>query len=73
MSEAGKVLIAVGLTLTLFGAVLWLAGRTGFRGLPGDIVIETDHVRFYFPIVSGLLLSLLLSGLLWVWQWLSSR
>lgn len=62
-------------TLIILGAVLLLAGlawpwisRLGLGRLPGDIVIERDHVRFYFPIVTSLLISLILSLILWLWR-----
>jgi hypothetical protein len=61
--------------LIILGAVLLLAGlawpwlsRIGLGRLPGDIVIERDHVRFYFPIVTSLLISLILSLILWLWR-----
>ncbi|NIP57611.1 MAG: DUF2905 family protein [Gemmatimonadetes bacterium] len=54
-------------------AHLWALGRTGFRGLPGDIRYETENVRVYFPIVTMLVLSVLLSALLWLVQWLGRR
>lgn len=73
MSDLGKVLIAAGGLLVVAGLVLWGLGRTGFRGLPGDIRYETDNVRIYFPVVSMLVLSLLLSAVLWLIQWLSGR
>jgi Protein of unknown function (DUF2905) len=55
----GAVLFAVGLALTLFG-------RTAVGQLPGDIVIERGNFTFYFPIVTSILLSLILTGLLWL-------
>jgi Protein of unknown function (DUF2905) len=63
-----RVLIILGITLLL--AVLawpWLS-KLGLGRLPGDIVIERDHVRFYFPIVTSLLISLILSLILWLWR-----
>ncbi len=45
----------------------------GFRGLPGDIRYETDNVRIYFPVVTMLALSLVLSLVLWIIQRLGGR
>lgn len=73
MLAAGKLLVVMGLTITAIGIVLWLLGRSGFRGLPGDIVYESDHVRVYFPIVTMLMLSALLTAVFWIWRWLSGR
>jgi len=56
----GLVLAGVGLAWVLAPAVPWL-GR-----LPGDIRIERDNVRFYFPVVTCLLVSLVLTLVLWV-------
>jgi hypothetical protein len=50
----------------VFGLVLTFAGRAGIGRLPGDVVIERGSTTFYFPIVTSILLSLLLSGLLWL-------
>lgn len=73
MSEVGKYLILAGLLLALAGAAVWGLGRIGFRGLPGDLRYETDHVRVYFPIVTCIVLSVLLSAVMWLWQWFSRR
>ena len=73
MSDVGKYLIIAGLLLALAGAAVWGLGRIGFRGLPGDLRYETEHVRVYFPIVTCIVLSVLLSAVMWLWQWLSRR
>jgi hypothetical protein len=61
--------------LILFGLVLLLAGlawpwlsKLPFGRLPGDITIERENFSFYFPITTGLLISLFLSLLLWWWS-----
>ncbi len=73
MTELGKWLAGAGTVLAVVGALIWALGRTGFRGLPGDIRYETENVRVYFPIVTMLVLSVLLSALLWLVQWLGRR
>lgn len=55
----GLVVAAIGLVWLITPGIPWL-GR-----LPGDIVIERDNFRFYFPLTTCILLSLLLSGILW--------
>jgi hypothetical protein len=50
----------------LIGLGLTLLGRMGMGRLPGDIVVERGNFTFYFPIVTSILLSLALSGLLWL-------
>jgi hypothetical protein len=49
--------------------LLWrFLGRIGLGRLPGDIVVEQDHVTFYFPIVTCLVLSLPLSAAFWIFN-----
>jgi hypothetical protein len=62
----GKNLVLIGLVLAAMGAVLWLLGRSGGGFLPGDIVVEKKNVRFYFPIVTCLVFSLVLSLIAWL-------
>ena len=73
MAETGKLLAIVGGLLLLSGAVLWGLGAAGFRGLPGDLRYERDNIRVYFPIVTCLVLSALLTAFMWLAQWLSRR
>lgn len=63
-----RALIVLGVVLLLAGlAWPWLS-RLGLGRLPGDIVIERAHVRFYFPIVTSLLISLILTLIMWLWR-----
>ena len=73
MINAGKMLVLLGLVLAVVGAAVWGLGRAGFRGLPGDVRYESGNVRFYFPIVSCIVLSVVLTALTWLWQWLGRR
>ena len=58
----GRLLIAAGVLLAVVGVVLILAGKVPFLGrLPGDIVYRKGGTTFYFPLVTCLLLSLVLS------------
>lgn len=60
-----RFLIILGLVLLAAGlAWPWLS-RLGLGRLPGDIVIERAHFTFYFPLMTGILISILLSLLLW--------
>ncbi len=64
--DVGKLLILVGAALVLVGA-LWLLGeRIGLGRLPGDIVLRGERFTFYFPLATCVLLSLLLSLLVWL-------
>jgi hypothetical protein len=63
----GRILIFAGLALLLAGVVVTLAGRfTPLGRLPGDVVYRKGNFTFYFPIVTSILLSLLLTGLMWL-------
>ncbi|MEO8766815.1 MAG: DUF2905 domain-containing protein [Nitrosospira sp.] len=63
-----RLLILLGLVLLLAGlAWPWLS-KLPFGRLPGDITIERENFSFYFPITTGLLVSLFLSLLLWWWS-----
>ena len=73
MESIGRNLVLAGLGLVVIGFLVWLLGRAGFRGLPGDIRYETDRVRLYFPIVSSLVVSVLLTVGMWLWQWISRK
>ncbi len=73
MDQFGRYIMAAGAGLFVLGVAVWLMGRLGFRGLPGDIVYRSDRVTFYFPIVTCLVISALLTGLVWLWAWLSRR
>jgi hypothetical protein len=64
----GRALIAVGLLLVLLGAILTLGEKLPIRlgRLPGDLFIRGKHSTFYFPLVTCLLVSVVLSFLLWL-------
>jgi hypothetical protein len=68
MENIGRLLVVAGLGLAILGAVLWFAGGKGWLSwlgrLPGDIRVEGERGGFYFPVVTCLLVSLVLSGLL---------
>jgi hypothetical protein len=62
----GRLLILLGLVLVALG-VLWpLLPKHGLPRLPGDIVIERDNFRVYLPLATSLLISVVLSVLLWL-------
>jgi hypothetical protein len=61
-----RVLIALGLVILVIGLLWPYLSRLGLGRLPGDIVIERENMTFYFPLMTCLLVSLLLSLILWV-------
>ena len=68
MPQLGKILVIAGIVLLIAGLILWLAGDTpGWIGhLPGDIRVEKENVRFYFPITTMILLSVVVPVILWI-------
>ncbi|MEE8162387.1 MAG: DUF2905 domain-containing protein [Acidobacteriota bacterium] len=65
-NEIGKVLIFFGLALVAVGLVLTLIPSLRLGRLPGDILIRRDNWSVYIPIASSVLLSVVLSLLLWI-------
>ena len=67
VNDIGRLLLVFGVLIALAGVVLLLVGRVGWLGrLPGDIHIERGNWTFYFPLATSLLLSVVLTLLLWI-------
>ena len=61
-----RLLIGLGLVILLIGiAWPWLS-RLGLGRLPGDIVIERENFHFYFPLATSIIVSIILSSVLWL-------
>jgi len=63
-----RILIVAGIVLLVAGLLWPLLTRLGIGRLPGDIVIERDNFRFYFPLVTSILLSVLLTAVFWLFR-----
>ena len=73
--ELGRVMTYTGVGLAVVGALLWLTARPGglplrLGRLPGDIAYQGKHGSFYFPVMTCILLSVGLTVVLWLVQWL---
>jgi hypothetical protein len=67
MNELGRILFVMGVVLALVGLALWTGFGRGWLGrLPGDVHFTRGNVSFYFPIVTCILASILLSLILWL-------
>ena len=69
LGALGRTLLVVGAVIALVGVLLLVAERfPGLRigRLPGDVAIEKDRFRLYFPLGTSLLLSIVLSLILWL-------
>jgi hypothetical protein len=70
MSELGKILVGLGLVVVLLGVILLLAGNLSGKvpwlgRLPGDMYIDRGNWKFYFPLTTSLLISVVVSLLLY--------
>ncbi|MBY0276366.1 DUF2905 domain-containing protein [Candidatus Binatia bacterium] len=70
MSEIGRTLIALGVLLVVAGGIVLLLGRTGvpfgLGRLPGDVLIKRDGFTFYMPITTSILISVVVTAILWL-------
>lgn len=66
----GRMLIVLGLIVAALGVIISLGERlpVRFGRLPGDIVVRGKHTVFYFPIVTSILLSIVLTLILWLFN-----
>jgi hypothetical protein len=61
-----RVLVIIGVILIIIGLAWPLLQKLGLGRLPGDISIERDGFRFYFPITTSIIVSLILTLILWI-------
>jgi len=67
MGDLGKTILAVGLLLVVIGLIIMVAGKIPGAGkLPGDIFIKKENFSFYFPLTTCILLSIIISTLLYL-------
>ena len=66
--DLGKSLLAIGILVAVLGGILLLADRTGFPlgRLPGDLSFKGKNVSVYFPLGTSILVSVVLSGVLYL-------
>ena len=69
MGDFGRLLILFGVALIAVGALLTFAGKIPWLGkLPGDIYYKGDHVTFYFPLATCVVISVVLSVLFYLFR-----
>jgi heme/copper-type cytochrome/quinol oxidase subunit 2 len=70
MNPVAKLLILGGIIMIIVG-LLWAVGGKflNFGRLPGDIAVEKENVKFYFPIVTCIVISVVLSLVMYVIRW----
>ncbi|MGZ3699975.1 MAG: DUF2905 domain-containing protein [Bdellovibrionota bacterium] len=74
MNPVAKVLMILGALLIGMGLLWQFGGKVLHLGrLPGDIAIERENFKFYFPVMTSILISLLLSLIAWIFHWIQKR
>ena len=68
MSDLGKMLVVFGFVIVVVGLALMVAGRANLPlgKLPGDIIYRGKHTTFYFPLATSIIVSVVLSLVLWI-------
>lgn len=68
MVEMGRMLVMLGVALVVIGGIVLLLGRTGLPlgRLPGDVLYRGKNTTFYFPLASSILISVVLSIVLFL-------
>ncbi len=66
--DLGRLLMVLGGVILLAGIALTAFGRLGLGRLPGDLVYRRGNFTFYFPLMTSILLSVVLSLLLWFFR-----
>lgn len=64
MGDMGKLLTMIGVVLLILGGFMIIGEKLGFGKLPGDIFIEKGNFTFFFPIVSCIIISIILTIIL---------
>jgi len=68
MQQIGKIVIVIGVFLIILGLIFYVFSDKlqWFGNLPGDIKIKKEHFTFYAPITSMILISLVISFIIWI-------
>ena len=74
MSDLGKFLVLAGLAVAVIGVLLWTGLFPRWLGrLPGDIRIERGNSTVYFPIVTCIVVSIILTLASWLYHWIARK
>jgi len=66
MADIAKFLVIAGVLLVVSGAVIWLVSKSPMGRLPGDIVVHRKNFTLAFPLATSILISVVLTLLLWI-------
>jgi ribose/xylose/arabinose/galactoside ABC-type transport system permease subunit len=64
--DVPRLLLTLGVVLVALGLLWPVVQKLGLGRLPGDIVVEREHFRFYFPLATSILVSVVLTLVLWL-------
>jgi hypothetical protein len=67
-SPMSQFLITIGVVLVVAGLLWPVLHKIGLGRLPGDIVVERENFRFYFPLTTSIIISLILTILFWLFR-----
>lgn len=68
MNPFSRILIVMGFVLIVAGLTWQLGSKLGLGKLPGDLSFETENVRFYFPLMSSVIISIVLSLVMFLFK-----
>ena len=69
MTQLARLLITTGIIFIVGGMLVYLAGKIpGMGRLPGDILIKKENFTFYFPLTTCLIISAIISFLIFLWN-----
>ena len=63
--QFGKYILITGIVISIIGGIVILLGKIGISRLPGDIELEGRNWKIYFPVISCIVISIILTGILW--------
>ncbi|MSO14494.1 DUF2905 domain-containing protein [Rickettsiales endosymbiont of Trichoplax sp. H2] len=63
-----KLIIALGIAFIIIGILFPYISKIGLFKLPGDIYFESKNLKFFFPITTSILLSIIISIIIWIWR-----
>ena len=63
-----RALIIIGIVLVILGLLWPWLQKSGLGRLPGDIALERDNLRFYFPITTSIIVSIVITLLFWLFR-----
>jgi hypothetical protein len=67
IQHIGRFLVMTGVMIAVLGGLLLLSGKVPWLGkLPGDIFIQRKNFTFYFPLATSILLSIIITAILWL-------